>query len=60
MPGDSKIPGHIQGIGSKGAIPWPHIAVGIPSKMLNVRIISSNDSSFGINVGSQDEQALFI
>src|SRR3972149_460497 len=54
LPGDSMVTGFIKRIGSKGTIPWPHIAIGIPCEMLDIRIICCDYCSILVDISRQD------
>jgi len=57
---DSEVTRHIQGVGSQGSVPRPHITIGIPRKMQDVGVVSGKDGPFCIDVGPQDQEAFLI
>ncbi len=45
-----------KGVRNQGAVPWPHIRIGISPELDNIKIICRNDGAIVINLCPDDQQ----
>jgi len=58
--GSRGMAGQIQSVGHQGGIARPHIRIGVPVVMNDVRVVGGEDAPLPVDLGPHDDQAAAI
>lgn len=56
-PADLRVPGSGHRRRHEAAVPAPHVGIGVPAEMDDIRIVGRDDRPAGVDLRAQDEEA---